>query len=273
MTENLPQDKSPAAMLLNAMASGTDLEKLEKFMELQERYERNEARKAYHEAMAAFKANDVPKIEKDRKVTYETSKGNTSYSHASLANVTDKITAALGKYGLSHAWRTKQDDKMITVTCTISHRQGYSEETSLSAAPDQSGSKNSIQAVGSTITYLERYTLLALTGLAASDTDDDGMAGREIKYISEDQVKAVNDLIKAKNVELPAFLNYMQSKSVEMIQAKDFQKAMQALKVAKGKPKQEEKKKTIPCPNKDGKEVNITDCDSCESREGCPSWD
>ena len=31
-----------------------------------------------------------------------------------------------------------------------------------------------IQAIGSTVTYLERYTLLAVTGLAVAGTDTDG---------------------------------------------------------------------------------------------------
>jgi hypothetical protein len=55
---------------------------------------------------------------------------------------------------------------------------GHSEEGAvLEGAPDTSGSKNSIQAVGSTVSYLERYTLLAATGLAAKDQDDDGRGG------------------------------------------------------------------------------------------------
>lgn len=270
MTENLPVDKSPAALMIQAIGAGTDLEKIEKILELQERYEANEARKAYHEAMAQFKARDVPLIEKDRTVTFETSKGKTSYSHASLANVTEKITVALGKYGLSHSWRTEQQtDKKITVICTISHRQGYSESTSLSADPDQSGSKNSIQAVGSTITYLERYTLLALTGLAAADTDDDGTGGNEINYISADQVKAITDIITQKKVDLPAFLSYLQSESVEMIPGSQFAKAMQALKLAKG---QTSKPKVVKCPNNNDNEIDVKSCDTCNHREGCPAW-
>ena len=39
---------------------------------------------------------------------------------------------------------------------------------------DTSGGKNNIQAMGSAVSYLERYTLLAITGLSTKEMDDDG---------------------------------------------------------------------------------------------------
>src|SRR5437660_174203 len=62
----------------------------------------------------------------------------------------------------------------IRVTCILTHVQGHSEQVSMSAQPDTSGSKNSIQAIGSTASYLQRYTLFAATGLAPKDADTDG---------------------------------------------------------------------------------------------------
>lgn len=162
------QALSPDVLISTAIQNGAGIETLEKLMALQERHEANEARKAYHKAMAAFKANP-PVIHKDATVTYN----NTSYDHATLANVTDTINKALSEHGLSAGWRTEQNGS-ITVICTITHELGHSESTSLSAPADKSGSKNAIQAIGSTITYLQRYTLLALTGLAAGGQDDDG---------------------------------------------------------------------------------------------------
>lgn len=159
---------SPIEQAQNFLTSGGDLANLEKMMELQERWEADQARKAFYEAMTAFKA-DPPKLKKTRNVAY----GNTKYSHADLAEITEEISSALSANGLNATWKTSQDNN-ISVTCTITHSLGYSESTTLSSAPDTSGGKNSIQAIGSTITYLQRYTLLALTGLAAHGQDDDG---------------------------------------------------------------------------------------------------
>ena len=235
----LPAIATPNDIILEMVRKGVDPEYIGKMMELAERSERNEARKAYHEAMAEFKRNP-PEIEKDKSVGYETEKkGFVGYKHASLANVTTKINKALSEHGLSAGWHTGQTDKGITVTCTITHRQGHSESTSLTAAADTSGNKNAIQAIGSTVSYLERYTILALTGLATHDMDDDGK-NSDIEYISEAQLKEINKLIKSTGAEVEAFLKYAGAESVETIPAKSYNKVLIALQQkAKKKPERE----------------------------------
>ena len=211
-----------------ALDQKADVATLEKMMALQERYEQNEARKAYHVAMATFKRNP-PKIEKDANVSY----GNTSYKHATLANVAEKINNGLSEQGLSAAWQTEQRDKSISVTCKITHILGHSESTTLEAGADTSGAKNSIQAIGSTITYLQRYTLLSLTGLATSEVDDDGQ-GSEAQYITEDQIETINKGLEKKDVDLSMFLAYMEAETLDKILAKDMKKAEYAISNAKG---------------------------------------
>jgi len=227
---------TPATLVSIAIEKGADIEKLEKLMELQTRWEQAQSQKAYSEAMAAFKANP-PNIKKDKKVKFRTGAGETSYNHASLWNVTEKISAALSQHGLSASWTTSQEASNVTVTCRISHIDGHSEETSLTAAPDTSGNKNSIQALGSTISYLERYTLLALTGLATQDMDDDGQGGGEIKLISDKQKSTIIDMINAKEIDEDKFLKYMDVDLIENIAAANYNKAMAALRAAKGKGK------------------------------------
>lgn len=216
---------SPAEMIRLAVSGKADLDKLKQLLDLQERFEANEAKKAYHQAMSDFKANP-PKINKDKKVSYAAGGGKTTYNHASLANVTDKINKELSKYGLSASWSTKQNGT-ISVTCKITHVQGHSEETTLSASADATGSKNAIQAIGSTITYLERYTLLALTGLATFE-DDDGKAS-EVEYINQEEGNKILDMVNATGSNLEKFLTYMGVSGIETIAKKDYQKAMAAL--------------------------------------------
>jgi len=220
-------DASINNVLMEAVRNKYDPAFIEKMLDLQERHEKNEARKAYHEAMSQFKAN-APEIEKDKTVSYKAGGSTVSYKHATLANVTNKINAALGKFGLSAAWETKQDNGSITVTCTVTHKLGHSESTSLIAAPDVSGSKNPIQAIGSTISYLERYTLLALTGLATSDMDDDGKSIKE--YINDDQVIEIQDLISETKADKAKFLKYFKAESIDMLLASQYDIALSMLR-------------------------------------------
>lgn len=168
---------SPGQLVSQLMQQGgsMDLSAMERLMGLQERWDANEAKKAYHQAMAAFKQNP-PTIYKDRHVDFTTQKGRTAYDHASIGNVVKQIVASLAEHDLSHSWTTEQrEGGQVAVTCTITHKLRHSESVTLQAGRYESGGKNSIQALGSAITYLQRYTLLAITGLAVEDgSDDDG---------------------------------------------------------------------------------------------------
>ena len=209
-------DRSPAGIIANAAANGQDISKLEKILELQIRYEENEAKKAYHKAMAAFKANP-PDIEKDARVRFSTQKGKTEYNHATLANVTSKINAALAKHGLHASWKQSQGDGLLTVTCYITHELGHSESTSLTAGLDQSGGKNNIQALGSTNSYLERYTVLALTGLATREADDDGVTSEVVEYVTGKNLSHIKKLHKEVVTKPDQFLAAAKIESLDKI--------------------------------------------------------
>ena len=158
-----------------ATDAGFSVEKMEKMLDQIERMQALSARRAYTEAMAAFKACDVS-ISKSSRAQFATrGGGQMGYSYAGLDTVCNAVIPALSEQGLSHQWAEAQEGGRITVTCTLTHREGHSESVSLTAPTDDSGQKNPIQSIGSTVTYLRRYTLLGITGLAPGD-DDDGHA-------------------------------------------------------------------------------------------------
>jgi len=164
---------TPAALVMFALQQGTNVEQLEKLMGLQERWEANEARKAYVAAMSKFKAA-MPRIFKDRKVDYSPKGGGrVKYAFAQLSTLVRETAPLLGEFGLSVAWETQQNDKgMIVVTCSCTHEKGHRESVTLNVPHDTSGSKNAIQAVGSAVTYAQRYTYMSILGIAAEDMDD-----------------------------------------------------------------------------------------------------
>jgi hypothetical protein len=169
---------TPMQMLQVAVAQGADLERIQKLMDLQDRWEAKQAREAYVTAVAGFKSEPA-KIIKSKKVDIP---GGAKFSHATLADVCDGVVANLSKYGLSHSYNLNQlENGWVEVTCIVTHKAGHSESTSLRAPPDDSGKKNSIQQIASTVSYLERYTLVAALGLAAKDMDDDGRGGPQQK--------------------------------------------------------------------------------------------
>ena len=233
LVDEVPASKEIAPIssqspIMLALSQGATPDQLDKIMDMQERHERREAEKAFNMAMSKFRAN-APKIDKNKNVSYEGQKGAVSYSHATLGNIVDKISAALSEQGLSHRWTTLQGNGVITVTCTLTHSLGHSVSTTLSSAPDQSGGKNSIQAIGSAKTYLERYTLLGITG-CAPDEDDDGMAAANRLELTASQLKYVENLISKKgNVNMDKLLKHFKADSLGDIQQRDYNELVVSL--------------------------------------------
>lgn len=230
---------TPAQMLAMAVQRGDGLDKLEKLMDLQDRWERKTAKAAYVAAMAQFKAHP-PTILKDKKVGYENRDGTfTGYTHATLAEVASKIAAGLGAVGISHAWDVQHQGGLIVVSCTLTHEGGHSETVTMPpVAPDDSGKKNRIQQVASAITYQQRYSLLAITGLAARDQDDDARAtgsGEDTPaHLTAEQVAELEALIKARNVNRANFLKYARVRQLSEIHPGNFELVKAEIEARKG---------------------------------------
>lgn len=220
---------TPMEMISRAVANGADISTVEKLIALQERMEATEARKAYDAAMTEFKANP-PNVMKNRHVSFETQKGKTEYNHATLDNVCDIIGPALAEHGISHRWETENlDQGIIKVTCILTHAMGHMTRTPLQSTPDASGGKNHIQALGSTVTYLQRYTLLAAAGIAVQGQDDDGAQGQKDHPITMDQVTQLQDGLAETGADIAAFCKYMRVNALAEITMSGFGRASAAI--------------------------------------------
>lgn len=188
-----PAPMSPIQQLQLQIVREGDINKLEKLMDLERRWRREQAEQAFVEAMAAFKAESI-RVRKDK----ENRQYNSRYT--SLGNLVDTVTPYLSKHMLSASWDIRQAEK-IEVTCVITHAAGHSKSVTMAAPPDTSGQKNPIQQIKSTITYLKICTFESACGLASveGNLDDDGnhswqQQGREM---DERYVANLLDLIEA----------------------------------------------------------------------------
>lgn len=174
VTEQRQPAETPTSLVRLAVEQNFDIEKLEKLLQLQRDWQREEARKAFFSALSKFQS-EIPPILKSGSV--DAGRGG-KRKFASLGVINEAIRPWLYANGLSFRFAQSQGPAGITVTCIVSHSDGHSEETTLTAGADVSGGKNAIQSIGSTITYLERYTLVGALGLTTVDDDDDGNQGQ-----------------------------------------------------------------------------------------------
>jgi len=222
----IPQDEpralavvTPMEMLNRAVESGASLEMVEKLMTLQERWDATQARKQFDAAVSAAKA-EIPAITRN-------ATGHNSKRYADFAAIAKVVDPIIGKHGLSYRFRTTQNGT-IAVTCILSHKAGHSEETTLSGPADGSGNKNAIQAIGSTLTYLQRYSLVQMLGLAAA-ADDDGKAGGSVETVTQQQADDLSDLIEAHGKNRAQFLKWAKVERFEDIPAAAYDACVKAI--------------------------------------------
>jgi hypothetical protein len=221
---------TPMEMIALAISQNADIEKLSKLMDLQERWERNEARKAFVAAMAEFKANP-PKLEKIKHVNFSSKSGNTvDYHYAPLDYVGRIMAEALSKHGLSFRWSVSQGDA-VSVTCILQHSQGHSESVTMSALIHDDQRMNPIQRLGATVTYLQRYTLLSSTGMATENQDSDGNV---VGMTNGELAEQVDELMRCET--LAGLDSAFRAAATKALDAKDMN-AYTALKQAKDKRK------------------------------------
>jgi hypothetical protein len=228
---------TPMDMIDRALAANADPVTLERLLALQERWEAGQARKAFDAALAEAKS-EIPVILKNRKVGYEHKNGGgeTSYRHEDLGEIARTVDPILARHGLSYRFNTTSEpNQPISVTCIVAHRDGHSEKNTLTAGRDDSGKKNSIQAIGSTITYLQRYTLKAALGLAASADDDGGKADQteDDSPIDAKQIAMIEAAIKETNTDKAKFLEWLEVESVEAIPSSQMRRVMQSFDAIK----------------------------------------
>lgn len=215
-----------------------DLEKFERLMDMKMRVEADHARKAYAAAISDARSEIKPVI-KNRTVQFEMKGGGTkSYRHEDLAEIARTIDPVLERHGLSYRFRSAQNGNRVSVTCIVSHRDGYSEETTLEAGEDHSGNKNSIQAIGSAATYLQRYTLKLALGIAAA-ADDDGKSASAApaQPVTDEEITSFRADLKAKGVAEGEVCSMFSVETIEDLTRKQFDDAAKRLARTKARAK------------------------------------
>lgn len=172
MTQDIVKNDSmnPSQLLTLAVDKDLDIDKLRQLMELQKEWQSDQARKSFFEALTKFQS-EVPELRKVKEVSFKEVK----YKYAPLSDIVRQIKTTCKDCGISYRWEISDTKEEIKVTCLITHVDGHTEQTTMMANPDTSGSKNIIQARGSSIEYLKRYTLIGALGLSTADTDVDGL--------------------------------------------------------------------------------------------------
>jgi len=207
----------------------TDVDKLERLVALYERSQARDAHAAYTAALAVMQPL-LPEIEEHGEILDK--QGQVQSTYALWEDVQREIKPILAEHGFALTFAIgKLDDGRLTVTGKLAHRGGHVEETTIPLPLDTTGSKNTVQAYGSSTSYGMRYTARALLNLTSRGGDDDGQAGGT-KLLSEGEVEALTKLIEAGKIDLARFCEHLKVPSLDQLPARRFKYAEQALRDA-----------------------------------------
>lgn len=211
-----------------------DIDKMERLLQMQERVIERRAKAAYDAALAEMQPK-LPVIgrrgrieirAKDTKTGERTGAVQQSTGYALWEDINEGIRPVLAEYGFALSFRVGlAGDGKITVTGILSHREGHREETTITLMHDSSGSKNAVQAVGSSTSYGKRYTASALLNLTSRGEDDDGKKAAEEQTITDEQADELSKLLTSTGSNLVLFLKAIKLESLTEIRAEKFEDA------------------------------------------------
>lgn len=178
---------TPFGLIQHALDQRVDSDQLEKLMELQERHERNEAKKAFMIAMSDCQAK-LPKVIKNKKNTH------TNSSYPNLESVNSTIIPVIADFGLSLSFSEVDMPSPVPnvgrMRAILRHRGGYSEDhhVDLPVTEQGTGGKQVFtptHAKGAWSTYAQRYLTCMIFSVVIADMDTDGVAASQT--LNEDQ--------------------------------------------------------------------------------------
>lgn len=174
---------------------------------------------AYAEAQS-----EVENAAKNASNTYFSSK------YADLAECLNTVRPVFAGKGLSIIQSSAYDGNLLSVTTVVAHAKGGY----ISAVSSCGISKTDAQEVGKATTYLRRYGLAAMTGIAQEDTDGNEISGKKsepapIPFISKEQAAQVEELVKSTNADLPRFLKLFMIRNIADMRVTQFDNAIAML--------------------------------------------
>lgn len=219
-----------------------DVEKMREVKELAMSLLNDQRRAAFDDALAQMQ-DELPTItargrleirEKDAKGG-RTGKLIQSTPYAKWEDINDMIKPVLRKHGFSLRFKTGLSEKGLVTVTGILAGHGHREESMFELQHDATGSKNAVQAVGSSTSYGKRYAASALLNLTSRGEDDDGKAGGgapleeggfpgdQVNLITSDQITALRNLCKKQGCPERKFLDWADVDRIEDIRAENYE--------------------------------------------------
>ena len=208
------QHASPLAAILSDADRLADYpaEKVRTLWDIFKEDQDRQAKVAFTKAFVAVKKEMTPVAKRGRNT-------HTKSKHAKLEHVIAMLEPLMQKHGFGHSVSFTEGREGVESEAVLEllHEGGHSKQYFMPAPGDFGGfkggsNKTKIQGIGSTMTYVERYLLVAVFGVQLVDADDDGNASGGVgpghEKINPDQQAEVHELIMRSGADRRLFYEH-----------------------------------------------------------------
>ena len=224
-------------VIIEKIREGATLEETKQYYAFLREIQRDEARIMF-DADFVVMQGELPEVPKLGRIDHG---GGRGYNYARWEDINDHIKPVLQKYGFGLRFDIiTETESLFEIEAILVHRSGYSICTRKKLPIDKSGAKNIVQAYGSTQSYAQRYSAIALLNLTSRNEDTDANNGRndDDAKISPAQIDEIYALLDNNEERIERFRKLQGLRLIGDMPASRFEGAVEAIKAVNAKRKE-----------------------------------
>lgn len=212
-------------VIIEKIREGATLEETKQYYGFMREIQRDEARVQF-DADFVVMQGELPEVPKLGRIDHG---GGRGYNYARWEDINDRIKPVLQKYGFGLRFDIiTETETLFEIEAILVHRSGYSICTRKKLPIDKAVGKNIVQAYGSTQSYAQRYSAIALLNLTSRNEDTDANPKPD-EFITDDQVAEIYALLDEDEGRVDRFCKLQTLRKVSDMPASRFDGAVAAI--------------------------------------------
>lgn len=212
------------------MSPDVSIEKFNRLVDIQEKIKRINAETEFNIALVEMQPN-LPSVEKNGAIKFTDKNNNIQNTpYAKYEDIMEAIKPFLSEHGFALSFSSEREGDRVIIIGKLSHRAGHSEKVVIPIPLDTTGSKNKVQAIGSSLTYGKRYAVGLLLNIVTKGMDNDGGGQDDTPTITQQQAQTLIDYGEGGFLKINALVTSHKRQNVYDLSPAEYEAA---LKVAK----------------------------------------
>lgn len=172
--QKLSAAKSPEEMISMAIEKNVSVETMERLLEMMKEVNAIRSKAAFTKDMANLQ-KEMPTVKKTEGVFAKAGDTTARYKFAPLDMIVPQVKQTIADNNFIYSFQTKDDGKMLTNTCKVTHIDGHTEENSFAVPIGSESYMSEVQKYGARDTFAKRYAFQNAFGIVVEGEDRDAV--------------------------------------------------------------------------------------------------